>query len=64
MSISLAFTPAMSRARSAALVAMSEVFSPSAAILRSSIPVRARIHSLLVSTIFSRSKLVKTFSGI
>jgi hypothetical protein len=42
---------------------MSDVHSPSAAIRRSRMPVRVRIHSSLVSTIRSRSALVSTFSG-
>ena len=44
-------------------VPMCEVSSPSAAIRRSRIPVRVRIHSSLVSTICSRSALVITRSG-
>ncbi len=47
----------------AAFVAKWLLRSPLAAMRRSLIPVRVVIHSSLVSTIFSRSKLVKTFSG-
>src|SRR5919106_1607775 len=54
---------AISSARTDALSAMSEVSSPSAAIRRSLIPVRSVIHSSVVSTIFSRSLLVRTLSG-
>ncbi len=54
---------AISSARIAAFGAMSEVTSPGAAIRRSLMPVRSVIHSSDVSTIFSRSLLVRTFSG-
>src|SRR3989338_2276651 len=47
----------------AALMARSLVFSSDAATRRSLMPVRVRIHSSVVSTIFSRSKLVSLFSG-
>ncbi len=47
----------------AARSARSTVVSPLAAMCRRSIPVRSRIHSSLVSIIFSRSKFVRTFSG-
>src|SRR3954468_16731715 len=50
-------------ARIAARVAISEVNSFSAAMRRSLIPVRERIHSSEVSTIFSNSALVRTRSG-
>ena len=55
--------PALSSARRAAAVARSEVSSPSAAMWRWRMPVRAAIHSSLVSTIFDRSSLVSTLSG-
>jgi len=58
-----ALTPAASSARCAARNARSPVVSPSAAIWRWRMPVRVRIHSSLVSTIFSRSALVTTRSG-
>ena len=49
---------------STALTAMSLLALPgSRRILRSTIPVRERIHSSLVSTIFSKSKLVSLVSG-
>ncbi len=48
---------------SAALAAMSEVNSSSAAIRRSLMPVRVVIHSSEVSTIFSKSALVRIFFG-
>ena len=63
MSICSALTPASSIARKAAFVPRSAVNSSSAARRRSRIPVRDTIHSLEVSTIFSRSALVSTFSG-
>ena len=55
--------PARSMASRAALVAMSEVNSSSAAMRRSLMPVRVVIHSSVVSTIFSRSALVRIRSG-
>ena len=62
-SISSSDRPALATAALAALAARSEAFSLSSMIRRSRIPVRAVIHSSLVSTIFSRSKLVNTRSG-
>ena len=56
-------TPAAASARVAAWNARSPVVSPSAAMWRWRMPVRAAIHSSLVSTIFDRSSLVKIFSG-
>ena len=53
----------LAMARSAALAAMSEVYSVAAAMRRCLMPVRVVIHSSEVSTIFSRSELVSTFSG-
>ena len=47
----------------AASTAMSEVATSGAAMWRSEMPVRSRIHWLLVATIFSRSKLVSTRGG-
>src|ERR1022692_2755134 len=58
-----AVTPAIFIARCAALAAMSDVNSSWAAIRRSLMPVRVVIHSSEVSTIFSRSALVRIFSG-
>ena len=58
-----AVTPAIFMARSAALAPRSEVNSSAAAMRRSLMPVREVIHSSVVSTIFSRSALVKIFSG-
>ncbi len=49
--------------RKASLGLTSLVLSPSAATWRSRMPVRLRIHSSDVSTIFSRSRLVSTFFG-
>src|SRR5690348_7130700 len=63
MSSSNALTPASANACWAARNARSPVVSPSAATRRSRMPVRVRIHSSLVSTIFSRSALVTTRSG-
>jgi hypothetical protein len=61
-SISSAVTPAIFIARSAALAAMSEVNSSFARRCgRSLMPVRVVIHSSEVSTIFSRSALVRNF---
>ena len=48
---------------SAASAAMSEVNSSGAAMRRSLMPVRVMIHSLDVSTIFSKSALVRTRLG-
>src|SRR4051812_39918430 len=62
-SISSAVMPAFSSAFCAALAAMSLVHSSSAAMRRSLMPVRERIHSSEVSTIFSNSALVRTRSG-
>src|ERR1022692_3535983 len=62
-SICAAITPAISIARRAALAARSEVNSFAAAMRRSLMPVRVVIHSSEVSTIFSRSALVRIFSG-
>src|SRR6185436_6184797 len=53
----------MSRALRAAITARSELACSGAEIRRSRIPVRARIHSSDVSTIFSRSWFVSTRSG-
>ena len=55
--------PAASRARRAAFSARSTVVSPSAAMWRRSIPVRVRIHSSVVSTFDSSSRLVTMRSG-
>ncbi|MPM76715.1 hypothetical protein SDC9_123714 [bioreactor metagenome] len=62
-SISSAFTPASSNARSAALVAKSDVAWRASATRRARIPVRSTIHSSDVSNIFSKSLLVTIFSG-
>ncbi len=56
-------TPAISSARRAAGMQMSVSASSSAAIRRSLIPVRSRIHSSFVSTSFERSSFVSTRSG-
>src|SRR5512133_1897612 len=63
ISSSVASMPAMSRARREASTAKVEVNSPSTAIRRCLIPVLDVIHSSLVSTIRSRSRLVRIFSG-
>lgn len=55
--------PAMSMARSDAVAAWLESVSPSAKICRFLMPVRAVIHSSVVSTSFSRSWLVRNVSG-
>src|SRR5512138_3294542 len=62
-SISSGSTFAISQARRAARTARSLVASPSAITWRSRIPVRSTIHWSFVSTSFSRSALVRTFSG-
>src|SRR4051812_26930636 len=62
-SISSAVMPAFSSALCAAFAAMSLVHSPSAAMRRSPMPVRERIHSSDVSTIFSNSAFVRMRSG-
>ena len=61
--MSAASTPASSSAARAAGSAMSVSASSSAAIRRSRIPVRSRIHSSEVSTISASSSFVITFSG-
>src|SRR2546428_9572126 len=55
--------PAELSACSAARVANWDMYSSSAAICRSRMPVREAIHSSDVSTIFSRSAFVRTRSG-
>src|SRR5437868_5152260 len=50
-------------ADSTACTARSDVATPGSAMCRSRMPVRCRIHSLLVSTIFSRSAFVSTRGG-
>ena len=55
--------PASSRATREALSAMSDAASSSATMWRCLLPVRVVIHSSVVSTIFSRSALVRTRSG-
>src|SRR6185369_3942607 len=62
-SISSGRTPAMAKARRAASAAKVDVYSPSAAIRRSLIPVLVVIHSSLVSTNCSISALVRIFAG-
>ncbi len=57
------WTLAISSAWRAAATAISEVFSPGATTWRSRMPVRARIHSSLVSTMRSSSALVITREG-
>jgi len=63
MSRSLALMPAESSAARAAFVASSSVVVPGSAICRVRMPVRSVIHLSDVSIIFSRSKLLITFSG-
>jgi len=58
---SVGLSPACYKAFLEASTAKSLVFSPLAAIRRVEIPVRDRIHSSDVSTIFSKSALVITF---
>ena len=58
-----AVMPAISMACLAAIVHISDVLTPSGAKCRSRIPVRSRIHSSDVSTIFSKSAFVTTLSG-
>ncbi len=62
-STSVGSRPRRSRASRAARTARSLVAVPGSARRRSRIPVRVRIHSSDVSTIFSRSALVTTRSG-
>jgi hypothetical protein len=62
--MSSAVTPASAMARRAASEARSLVAWSAAAMRRSLMPVREVIHSSLVSTIFERSSLVSTFSGM
>jgi hypothetical protein len=62
-SISSGETPRRSRAMRAARAARSLVAVPGSTTWRSRIPVRVRIHSSEVSTIFSRSALVITRLG-
>jgi len=62
-SICSAVTAALFMALRAAWVARSDVNSSLAAKRRSLIPVRVVIHSSEVSTIFSRSALVRIFAG-
>src|SRR5450759_3380034 len=63
MSRSSGLTCERFKAMSAAFVQRSENFSPSETMWRSLIPVRSVIHWSLVSTIFSRSALVRSFFG-
>ena len=56
-------SPAVWIARSAATEAMDAVVSVAAATRRSRMPVRETIHSSEVSTIRSRSALVRTWAG-
>ena len=63
MSMSAGVSPALASAAFAASKPRSEVNSPSAATRRSRMPVRCRIHSSDVSTIFERSSLERIFSG-
>jgi len=56
-------SPAAASAWRQAASARSLVASPSAATCRSRMPVRETIHSSVVSTIDSRSRLVSVFSG-
>ena len=60
----LAETPAFSKADSALFAAMLEVYSSGAAMRRSLMPVRVVIHSSVVSTNFSKSKLVSLFRKV
>ena len=62
-SISSGSIPAVRIARIAATAAIDAVVSWAAATRRSRIPVRVTIHSSDVSTIRSRSWLVRTCSG-
>ena len=62
-SMSSAVILAVASAARAAASARSAVVSPSAAIWRCLMPVRAVIHSSLVSTMRARSSLVRTRSG-
>jgi hypothetical protein len=62
-SMSFGVRPALSSATRPALYARSLVVSSSATMCRCSMPVRLLIHSSVVSTIFSRSALVRIRSG-
>ena len=61
--MSSGWRPATAIARSEATAAIEAVVSSAAATRRSRIPVRVRIHSSDVSTIRSRSALVRTCVG-
>src|SRR5579872_488835 len=63
VSMSVGASPRCARAFRAASVARSLVATPLSTICRSRIPTRVMIHSLLVSTILSRSALVKRRGG-
>ena len=63
-SMSAAVSPASARAARAEAAAICEVVSPAAAMRRSRIPVRLKIHSSDVSTNLERSALVRIFSGV
>ena len=63
MSSSAGSTPASSSAFRAASTQRSEFAVPGSAMWRARIPVRSVIHASLVSTSFSRSRLVNTFGG-
>ena len=62
-SMSSGSRPAVRMARRPATEAIDAVVSCAAATRRSRIPVRLTIHSSLVSTIRSRSALVRTWGG-
>jgi hypothetical protein len=55
--------PLAATALPAAMAAIDTIDSSSPAMWRVSMPTRLRIHSSLVSKIFSRSALVSTFVG-
>jgi hypothetical protein len=63
MSMSAADRPEPASAFSAAAPAMSATVSSGAAMRRSAMPTRSRIHSSLVSTIWASSSLVTTREG-
>src|SRR5579864_3505803 len=63
MSRSSGFIFARFKASADAAVQRSENFSPGETMCRSRMPVRSRIHWSDVSTIFSRSALVRSFLG-
>ena len=61
--MSAGVSPAFAIALIAASLPRSDVATPGSTMCRSRMPVRCRIHSSVVSTIFSRSALVSSRGG-